>query len=81
MLGRVSIELGDPVAAEREAEAARDRGYRSASGRPVADAGLLAQGKYQQLLDDLKPDGKDATLDADYPGGARLRADRSEEAG
>src|SRR5947209_13456317 len=27
LLGRVSIELGDPVAAEREAEAARQRGY------------------------------------------------------
>src|ERR1051325_11208721 len=27
LLGRVSIELGDPVAAEREAEAARQRGF------------------------------------------------------
>ena len=64
MLGRVSIELGDPVAAEREAMAARERGFDPHQAVPLLSQALLAQGKYQKLLDDLKPEGKDATLDA-----------------
>jgi tetratricopeptide (TPR) repeat protein len=64
LLGRVSIELGDPVAAEREASAARDRGYDPHQAVPLLTQALLAQGKYQKLLDDLKPEGKDTTLDA-----------------
>ena len=31
-LGRVALELGDPVAAEREAQAARDMGFRPLEG-------------------------------------------------
>lgn len=65
LLGRVSIELGDPVAAEREADAARQRGYDPHQAVPLLTQAMLAQGKYQKLLDDLQPDGKDATLDAD----------------
>ena len=64
LLGRVSIELGDPVAAEREAEAAKERGFDPRQAVPLLMQAMLAQGKFQQLLDDLKPDGKDATLDA-----------------
>jgi cellulose synthase operon protein C len=64
LLGRVSVELGDPVAAEREAEAARDRGYDPHQTVPLLSQALLAQAKYQKLLDELKPEGKDTTLDA-----------------
>src|SRR5258708_4567413 len=65
LLARVSIELGDPVAAEREARAARERGFDPHQSVPLLTQALLGQGKYQRLLDDLKPDGKDPTLDAD----------------
>jgi putative PEP-CTERM system TPR-repeat lipoprotein len=64
LLGRVSMELGDPVAAEREADAARQRGFDPHQAIPLLTQSLLAQGKYQKLLDDLKPEGRDATLDA-----------------
>ena len=64
LLGRVSFELGDSVAAEREAEAARDRGYDLNQTIPLLSQSLLSQSKYQKLLDDLKPDGKDPALDA-----------------
>jgi cellulose synthase operon protein C len=64
LLGRVSMELGDPVAAEREADAAKQRGYDPHQAVPLLTQALLAEGKYQQLLDTLKPDGKDTTLDA-----------------
>lgn len=63
-LARVSLELGDPVAAEREAMAARDRGFDPHQTVPLLAQALLAQGKFQQLLDTLKPDGKDSQLDA-----------------
>ena len=64
LLGRVSIELGDPVAAEREAQAARERGFDPHQTVPLLSQALLGQAKYQILLDDLKPDGRDPTLDA-----------------
>ena len=64
LLGRVSIELGDPVAAEREAIAARERGFDPHQATPLLTQALLSQQKYQNLLDTLKPDGKDPTLDA-----------------
>ncbi|HEX4365324.1 MAG TPA: XrtA/PEP-CTERM system TPR-repeat protein PrsT [Rhodopila sp.] len=63
-LGRVSFELGDPVASQREAEAARDRGFDPHQAVPLLAQALLAQSKFQDLLDKLKPDGKDPLLDA-----------------
>lgn len=63
-LGRVAFELGDPVAAEREAAAARERGYDPAQAVPLQAQALLAQNKFDALLDTLKPDGKNAALDA-----------------
>ena len=42
-LGWVSIEVADPVAAEREAEAAQQRGY-----EPLATTRLLGQALLQQ---------------------------------
>jgi cellulose synthase operon protein C len=64
LLGRVSIELGDPVAAEREAEAARQRGFDPHQAIPLLTQALLGQAKYQKLLDTLKPEGRDPNLDA-----------------
>jgi cellulose synthase operon protein C len=63
-LGRVVLELGDPVASEREAIAARDRGYDPQQIVALLSQALLAQNKFDQLLDALKPDGKDPALDA-----------------
>ncbi len=63
-LGRVSFELGDPVASEREAIAARDRGFDPHQAVPLLAQALLTQNKFDELLDTLKPDGKDPQLDA-----------------
>lgn len=63
-LGRVAFELGDPVAAEREAIAARERGYDPSQAVPLLAQALLAQNKFDALLEQLKPEGKNAALDA-----------------
>jgi putative PEP-CTERM system TPR-repeat lipoprotein len=63
-LGRVTFELGDPVAAEREAAAARDRGFDPHQAVPLLAQALLAQNKFDDLLNTLKPEGKDPLLDA-----------------
>jgi putative PEP-CTERM system TPR-repeat lipoprotein len=63
-LGKVSFELGDPVAAEREAQAAQARGFDPHKTVILLTQALLAQNKFQDVLDKLKPEGKDATLDA-----------------
>lgn len=64
LLGRVSIELGDPVAAERSAASARDRGYDPAQAVPLLAQAMLAQNKFDALLEALKPEGKNSSLDA-----------------
>ncbi len=63
-LGRVAFELGDPVAAEREAVAARDRGFDPHQTVPLLAQALLTQNKFDDLLERLKPEGKDPLLDA-----------------
>ena len=63
-LGRVTFELGDPVASEREAIAARDRGFDPHQTVPLLAQALLAQNKFDDLLSTLKPEGKDPMLDA-----------------
>src|SRR4030088_768076 len=42
-LGRVSFELGDPVASQREAVAARDRGFDLHQTVPLLSQALLVQ--------------------------------------
>jgi putative PEP-CTERM system TPR-repeat lipoprotein len=64
-LAKVSLELGDPVAAEREVRAARDRGFDAHQTVPLLAQTLLAQRKFKDLLSDLQPGGKDAVLDAE----------------
>src|ERR1700712_1628451 len=63
-LGRVTFELGDPVASEREAIAARERGFDPHQTVPLLAQALLAQNKFDELLNTLKPEGKDPLLDA-----------------
>jgi cellulose synthase operon protein C len=63
-LGRVSFEVGDPVAAEREAQAALDRGFDPQLATRLLGQALMAQNKLDVLLQQLKPGGKDADLDA-----------------
>jgi cellulose synthase operon protein C len=60
----VTFELGDPVASEREAIAARDRGLDPHQTVPLYAQALLAQNKFDELLEKLKPEGKDPLLDA-----------------
>ncbi len=64
LLGRVAMELGDPVAAEREATAARERGFDPHQTVPLLAQALLTQNKNAELLEKLKPEGKDGPLDA-----------------
>jgi putative PEP-CTERM system TPR-repeat lipoprotein len=82
-LGRVALELGDPVAAEREAEAARDRGFDPHQAVPLIAQAMLSQNKFQDLLDQLKPGGKDPQLDASIlvaRGNAQIMLRRPEDA-
>lgn len=82
-LGQVSFELGDPVAAEREAKAARERGFDPHRAVQLLTQSLLSQNKFQELLDQVKPEGKDATLDASIlvaRGYAEIGLRRPEEA-
>lgn len=63
-LAWVSLELGDPVAAEREATAAQQRGYAPVPTLRLLGQAMLAQHKFAAVLNTLHPDGKDATYDA-----------------
>jgi len=63
-LGKIVLQLGDAVAAEREAKAALDRGYDPHLAVPLYAQALLAQQKFNDLLTQLQPAGKDAALDA-----------------
>src|SRR6185437_13087136 len=60
-LGQVAFQLGDPVAAEREAQAARDRGFDPHRAVQLLAQALLTQNKFDDVLQRLKPEGKDAT--------------------
>jgi putative PEP-CTERM system TPR-repeat lipoprotein len=82
-LGQVTFELGDPVASEREAIAARDRGFDPHQAVPLLARALLAQNKFGELLDKLKPEGKDPLLDASilvFRGYAQVNLKRPEDA-
>jgi putative PEP-CTERM system TPR-repeat lipoprotein len=82
-LGRVTFELGDPIASEREAIAARDRGFDPHQAVPLLAQALLAENKFEDLLDKLKPDGKDPLLDATilvFRGYAQIALKRPEDA-
>ncbi len=63
-LGWVSLEMGDPVAAEREAEAAQQRGYDALPTTRLLGQALLQQEKFNEVHQTMQPAGKDAALDA-----------------
>jgi putative PEP-CTERM system TPR-repeat lipoprotein len=65
LLARVEFNLGDPVAAEGEVRAARDRGYDAHKALALLSQAMLAQAKFQPMLDEFKPSGKDNQLDSE----------------
>ncbi len=63
-LARVNLLLADPVAAEKEGTAARERGYDPAKVIPLLAEAYRVQGKNRELLRDFTVGNKDAALDA-----------------
>jgi putative PEP-CTERM system TPR-repeat lipoprotein len=64
-LARVTLELGDAVAAEREAKAARERGFDPRLARPVLAQAYMVQGKYQDVLKDFTTGNQDPAQEAE----------------
>lgn len=82
-LGWVSFEIGDPVAAEREATAAQQRGYDTKATTRLLGQALLAQDKFDTVLKTMQPGGRDPVLDAAIlvlRGYAEMGLDRRDEA-
>ncbi len=65
LLARVEFDLGDPVAAEKEVRNARDRGYDAHKSLALLSQTMLAQAKFQAMLDEFKTTGKDNQLDSE----------------
>ena len=63
-LARVYLQLGDPISAEREARAARERKGKEADYLPVLMDAMLRQGKLSDLLDQVKPDDRPPALES-----------------
>ena len=63
-LGTVSLELGDPVAAEREARLAQERGFDRKRSIPLLARALLAQRRFETVLKQLEPDTNNPEVDA-----------------
>lgn len=64
-LGRLQLALGDITAAEKAARAARDLGYNAPATMALLTRTYLAAGRFRQLLDEVKPEGKDPVADAE----------------
>jgi cellulose synthase operon protein C len=65
LLAQVEFDLGDPVAAEKEVRNARDRGFDPHKSLALLSQAMLAQAKFQAMLDEFKPTGKDPQLDSE----------------
>ncbi len=63
-LARVNLQLGDPVAAQKEAVAARERGYDAHQVVPLLAQAYMVQNKYPELLRDFTVGNTDPALDA-----------------
>lgn len=63
-LARVDLSLGDVVAAEREARAARDLGYDPGGSTRLLAEAYLAQGRTDSVLKDFVVAGKDPAVDS-----------------
>ena len=64
LLGRVQFELGDLPAAEKEIQAAIDRGYDKQQALPLLISTYLAAGKYEKALEDFKVGNLNAASDS-----------------
>ncbi len=64
-LGLLQFRGGDFVAAEKEFVQARDNGFPIAQVNPLLANTYLAEGKYQQVLDNISPCPADPTCKAD----------------
>ena len=64
LLARVHLELGDVVAAQKEAQNARDRGYDPRQVIPLLTQTYLLQGRFREVLQDFRTDGHDPVVDA-----------------
>ncbi|HUA76933.1 MAG TPA: XrtA/PEP-CTERM system TPR-repeat protein PrsT [Acetobacteraceae bacterium] len=63
-LAKIDLWLGDAVAAEREARAARDHGYDPGPALSLLLNTYLAQGRYKDLLHDFPPGAADPAIAA-----------------
>ena len=63
-LARVYLQLGDPISAEREARAARDRNGKEADYLPVLLESMMRQGKFADLADLVKPGNRAPPLES-----------------
>src|SRR5207253_3535556 len=63
-LAEVYLQLGDPVAAEREARAARERNGNEADYLPALADALLRQGKFANLMELVQPGNRDPVLES-----------------
>ena len=63
-LAQLYLKLGDPVSAEREARAARERNDAEADYLPILDEALLRQGKFQDLRDLVRPGNRPPALES-----------------
>ncbi|MDE2517593.1 MAG: PEP-CTERM system TPR-repeat protein PrsT [Rhodospirillales bacterium] len=63
-LAKVAFDLGDPVAAEREARNASVRGFDPHLVVPLLGQSMLAQGKFKELLQQMTVLHKDPGVDA-----------------
>ena len=66
-LGLVQLQLGDAVAAERQLKLARDAGQDPRSLRLPLAQSYVAQGKFQQMLDEFPPRSDPASDPASEP--------------
>src|ERR1700741_5174453 len=63
-LADVYLQLGENIAAEREARAARERNGKEADYLPVLADALLRQEKYANLLELVQPGNRDPVLES-----------------
>ncbi len=82
-LAQVELQLGDAVSAERDARAAKLRGFDPRKSLPLLGETLLAQNRADQVLKELQPAGQDKSLDAEVMvlrGDAELRIGKLDDA-